>query len=270
MLGYIYTIKNNITNKIYVGQTINPKERWWKHKNEAKNIDSLSYKSHLYNSMDSYGIDKFSFEVIEECDCEILDERERYWIHELNTLELNGYNILNGGRKLFGEENPFYGKHHTEETKEVISKKNTGRKATDEERTMRSRINKGSSNPFYGKHHSDETKNKIKESNIKNGNYQKASKRMKENNPNDGTFFSKPVAMMDMDFDIINAFESHTKAGEYIIDLNLSKAKFPANSITDVCKGRCKTAFGFNWCDITPTIKNNLNDRTTGHIINKK
>ena len=269
MLGYIYTITNNITNKVYVGQTINPQERWWKHKNEAKHLEVLQYKSHLYNAMNAYGIDNFSFEIIEECDCEILDEKERCWIQKLNTLEPNGYNIRNGGRKLFGEENPFYGKHHTEETREIISKKNTGRKATDEERKMRSQINNGSRNPFYGKHHSDETKRKIKETNIKSGNYQKTSERMKTNNPNDGTFFSKPVVMMDVDFNIIDAFESHRKAGEYIKNLNLTQARLPANSITDVCKGRCKTAFGFNWCDIIPTLKANLNDRTTGYIIEK-
>lgn len=269
MLGYIYTITNNITHKIYVGQTINPTERWWKHQNEAKKIDTLPYKSHLYNAMNKYGVDNFLFEVIEECDCEILDERERYWINQLNTLEPYGYNICNGGRKLFGEENPFYGKHHTDETKQTISEKNTGRKVSDEERKMRSQINKGSKNPFYGKCHTDETKKKIKDTNIKNGNYHKASERMKENNPNDGTFFMKPVVMMDTELDIINVFESHVKAGEYIKDLNLSKAKFPANSITDVCKGRYKTAFGFNWCDFIPTLKTNLSNRTMGYIVKK-
>lgn len=270
MLGYIYTITNNINNKIYVGQTISPKERWFKHKNEAKHIDTRSYKSHLYNAMNVYGADNFSFEIIEECDCEILDERERYWIQELNTLEPNGYNINNGGRKLFGKENPFYGKHHTDETKQIISEKNTGRKATDEERKMRSQINRGSNNPFYGKKHSDETKRKIKEAGIKTGNYEKLSQRMKEDNPNDGTLFSKPVVMMDMDFNIINVFKSRTEAGEYIKDSNLSKAKFPANSITDVCKGRGKAAFGFKWCDIIPTLKGNLRDTTAGHIIKKQ
>lgn len=269
MLGYIYTITNNITNKIYIGQTIKPKERWQKHKQEAKNVDSLLYKSHLYNAMNKYGVDNFTFKIIEECDRDILDQRERYWIQKLNTLEPNGYNISNGGRKLFGSENPFYGKHHTDRTKQIISEKNTGRKATDKERRMRSQINKDERNPFYGKHHSNETKEKIKETSAKNGNYEKLSKRMKENNPNDGTAFHKPVAMMDTDFNVIDVFESHVKAGEYVKSLNLSSAKFPSNSITDVCKGRCKTAFGFNWCDIVPTLQNNFNENTNGYIVKK-
>ena len=255
---------------MYVGQTINPKERWWKHKNEAKNIESLSYKSHLYNSMNNYGIDKFSFEVIEECDCKILDERERYWIKELNTLEPNGYNILNGGRKLFGEENPFYGKHHTEDTKEIISKKNTGRKANDEERKMRSEINKGCNNPFYGKRHSNETKRKIKETNIAKGNYEKLSERMKLDNPNDGSLFSKPTIMMNEKHDILYVFESAKQAGEYIKSKGLSKAKTPSNSIADVCRGIQKMAYGFYWSYINFLFKCNLKEKTYGHIVTKK
>lgn len=269
MLGYIYTITNNITKKVYVGQTIKPKERWLKHKNEAKHIDSLAYKSHLYNSMNAYGIDNFSFEIIDECDCEILDERERYWIQELHTLEPNGYNISNGGRKLFGEENPFYGKHHSEETKQILSAKNTGRKATDEERKMRSEINKGVNNPFYGKQHSDEIKRKIKESNIKNGNYEKASDRMRLHNPNDGSFFSKAVVMLDANLNILNTFESAKSAGDYIKAKGLSKAKTPSNSISDVCRELQKSAYGFYWRYINPTLKTNLHTKTDGYIITK-
>ena len=219
--------------------------------------------------MNKYGIDKFSFEIIEECDRKILDERERYWIKTLNTLEPNGYNILNGGRKLFGEENPFYGKHHTEETKDLISKKNTGRKATDEERKMRSKINAGTNNPFYGKYHSAETKERIKETNIKNGNYEKSSERMKLHNPNDGSLFSKATIMLDDTSDILDVFESATKAGEYIRSKGLSKAKFPSNAITEVCRGTQKTAYGFNWKYLEPTLTCNLNERTYGHIVNR-
>lgn len=220
--------------------------------------------------MNLYGIDNFSFKIIEECNCEILDERERYWIHELNTYEPYGYNISNGGRKLFGEENPFFGKHHTEETKQIISEKNTGRKATDEEREMRRRINQGKNNPFYGKQHSDETKRKIKETNINKGNYEKSSERMKLHNPNDGSLFKKAVVMLDNNFNILDVFDSATQAGEYIRRNKLSKAKFPSNSISDVCRGIQKSAYGFYWRYIQPTLKCNFNTKTSGYLITIK
>ena len=220
--------------------------------------------------MNKYGINNFSFNVIEECNCDVLDDRERYWINKLNTLEPYGYNISNGGRKLFGENNPFYGKQHTEKTKNIISEKNTGRKVTDEERKMRSEINKGCNNPFYGKHHSNETKRKIKETNVKNGNYEKFSERMKLHNPNDGTLFSKITIMLNGNHDILDVFESAKKAGEYIKSLGLSKARFPSNSITDVCRGIQKSAYGFYWTYIGITLKCNLKERTSGYIVTKK
>lgn len=166
--------------------------------------------------MNKYGIENFSFIIIEECDYEILDEREQYWINKLNTLEPHGYNIKNGGVKLFGKDNPFYGKYHSEDTKRIISKKNKGRKISDKEREMRRKINHGVNNPFYGKHHTIETKERIKETSIRNGNYKKLSEKMKLNNPNDGSYFRKAVIMLNEEFEILDFFESATKAGEYI------------------------------------------------------
>ena len=220
--------------------------------------------------MNKYGAKNFTFKIIEECNYEILDTRERYWINKLNTLEPYGYNIKNGGNKLFGKDNPFYGRHHSEETKRVISEKNNGRKASKEERELRRRMNEGTNNPFYGKHHSDETIERIKETNIRNGNYKKISERMKLNNPNDGSLFSKAVIMLNDKFDILNVFESAKKAGEYIKQNGLSKAKVPSNSVSDVCRGKQRTAFGFLWRYIKPTLKNNLNTKTSGYVITKK
>lgn len=51
-----------------------------------------------------------------------------------------------------GENNPMYGKHHTEETKNKISEAKKGKYC-------------GENNHNYGKHHSEETKQKISEAN---------------------------------------------------------------------------------------------------------
>lgn len=47
-----------------------------------------------------------------------------------------------------GQGNPFYGKHHTEQSKEKISNSRKGK-------------NVGKQHPFYGKHHTKQSKEKI-------------------------------------------------------------------------------------------------------------
>lgn len=221
--------------------------------------------------MNKYGIDNFLFEIIEECNQEMMEERERFWIKELNTQEPNGYNITPGGKKLSGEDNPFYGHSHSEETRQLLSKKHKGRIASEEEREMRRKINSGKRNPFYGKHHTDATKEKIKQSNIASGNYEKLSQRMKESNPNkEGYYFAKQVMMLDSNHEVINVFASGREAGDFIKEKRLSEAQHPGNSICDVCRGLQKTAFGFYWKYIKFTLVDNLLTKTCGYIIKKK
>ena len=217
--------------------------------------------------MKKYGVSHFRAEIIEECIYDILDKRERFWIEELNTIAPNGYNLLPGGKQLFGEDNPFYGKTHTDETRKIISQKNTGRKATEEEIKMRKKINSGENNPFYGKHHSKETIQTIVEKNRANGNFEKASIRMKENNPNNPEMVIKPVIMFDKETGEIRVFESAMSAGEYVRELGLTNAKYPGNSIGDVCRGKQKSAFGRIWNFVKPPLRMNFREKTAGYIV---
>jgi len=61
--------------------------------------------------------------------------------------------------KKFGEENPFYQKQHTKETKDKISQIGKENKGWVDRR----RDYEGENNPFYGKTHSEETKELLKE-----------------------------------------------------------------------------------------------------------
>lgn len=254
---------------MYIGQTVNVDARWKKHLSVAR-LNNIPYKSHLYNAIRKYGQKHFSIHVIEVCNYEDMDKKESYWIQKLNTLEPYGYNITPGGKQLHGKDNPFYGKHHSEKVKQIISKKNTGRKATDEERKMRKRINTEKNNPFYGKHHSDETINLICQKNIDNGTYQKASERMKENNICRPEINSKPVIMMDAFNNLITAFQSISSAGEYIKSLGLSKAKYPGNIIGDVCRGKGKSAFGFKWVILKSKLKQYMYRKDNTFVIRIK
>lgn len=92
MIG-IYKITNQVNGKVYIGQSIHINHRWSQHKNEAKNDRCNTL---LYNAMKKYGIDNFSFEIIEECLPEQLNEREVYWISQYNSFQ-EGYNMTPGG-----------------------------------------------------------------------------------------------------------------------------------------------------------------------------
>ena len=86
MIG-IYKITNP-KGKIYIGQSINIERRFKEHKRYKKQ----GYKNKLYNSFKKYNYDNHNFEVIEECDVHILNERERHWQEFYDCVE-NGLNI---------------------------------------------------------------------------------------------------------------------------------------------------------------------------------
>lgn len=65
-------------------------------------------------------------------------------------------------KKYSGEGNPFYGKKHTEESKQKQREKMTGRPVAPEVLARRE-SRAGENNTFYGKKHSAETKRKISE-----------------------------------------------------------------------------------------------------------
>ena len=244
--GYIYTITNTVNGKQYIGQTNNPYKRWKKHLSVAR-LQNYKFNSYLYPAMKKYGIINFKFEVIDICSINEVNEKEIYWIKQLNTYAPNGYNLSYGGMALYGEDNPFYGRKHTEESKRRISEKNKGREISEKEREMRRVINTGEKNPFYHKKHSEETKKKIIETSKKNGVYEQSSYRMKGNQL--AKFIKrKRVAMVSKESgEILRVFNNAVEAGEYVKELGLCTRKDPNNSITSVCKGHDKSVYGYIW-----------------------
>jgi len=86
----IYKIENLINHKCYIGQSINIEKRWYDHKHS---IDNFA----IHSAMKKYGIENFSFEIVEECNEKDLDKKECFWIQEFNSLVPNGYNMVEGG-----------------------------------------------------------------------------------------------------------------------------------------------------------------------------
>lgn len=99
MVG-IYKIENKITHKVYIGQSTNIAKRWTNHKSTAYNEFSHCYNYPLYCAIRKYGIENFSFQVVEECKIKELNDKEKYWIQYYNsTNKDNGYNLSGGGNE---------------------------------------------------------------------------------------------------------------------------------------------------------------------------
>lgn len=95
-MAYIYKISNSVNDKVYVGKTtVSIMSRWRQHKCAASCKENKC-KSKLYSAMRKYGKEKFYIDIIEECENDCADERERYWIEQLDSVR-NGYNITTGG-----------------------------------------------------------------------------------------------------------------------------------------------------------------------------
>lgn len=133
MYGYIYLITNKINGMQYVGL-------------RASSVFDENYWGsgvRIINAVKKYGKENFTREILHWC--ETPEELRQYELEEhikRNVAESpHYYNIMEGSSPiLIGEENGFYGKKHTEETKKKISSANTGRKMSAEEKEKRNKF----------------------------------------------------------------------------------------------------------------------------------
>jgi len=163
-MGTIYIATNLINQKQYVGRSVNFKGRKYTH----LRLGMLGDKTYFHKALKKYGKNEFKW-ICVEYPIQELNEMEQFWIKTLNTKAPNGYNLTDGGEGTFnpceetrlkmsekkkgkytGKDNHFFGKHHTEETRELLSK-----------------INMGENHPHWGIKHSEETKKRQSEG-IKN------------------------------------------------------------------------------------------------------
>lgn len=147
----IYLCTNIINQHMYVGQSNNIERRWREH------CSLLNIKtSALEKAIQKYGKENFKLEVVCELedDRELLHAMEEYYVWKYNTFKnRKHYNLTPGGdntpmsvpeivqkcsgenhwmskypekraafiERMSGINNPFYGKHHTNETKRKLS-----------------------------------------------------------------------------------------------------------------------------------------------------
>ena len=217
MIG-IYKIENKINGKVYIGQSIAIKTRWQQHKYEAQTGES---QAPLYLALRKYGIENFSFEVLEECPQELLNEKEIFWIAHYKSNDRDfGYNVLAGGQNggvLYPNE-WFYELWDAGFTVGEIQKE-------------------------LGVSHGTV---KAKLEGYKDYNAHTSRSRGAIKARNEGVLFPNqeiyPVYQYNLMGDFVRSFSNVTEAAQ-----NFSNKPNCSDNITHVINGKQKTAYGFQW-----------------------
>lgn len=200
----VYIHRNMINNKLYIGQTCYPTAKRW------KNGRGYINNKHFWNAICKYGWDNFEHIVFaENLTKQDACHMERLLIALYDTTNTdNGYNHAPGGETCAGvvrseetrkklshnakerfsnpENNPMFGKKHTDGAKEKMSMsqkerykspednpmygrtwwdENTPQEKIDEWKQHLSEATSGRNNPNYGNHWSQEIKDQIMRNN---------------------------------------------------------------------------------------------------------
>lgn len=103
----IYKITCTSNNKVYIGQSVSIKRRWRDHLMALRK--NGHYNPKLQRAYNKYGENSFTFEILELCPKEKLNEREKFYI-QLFDSQNKGFNCDQGGSDISGKANPMYGK----------------------------------------------------------------------------------------------------------------------------------------------------------------
>lgn len=87
----IYKITNLENGMCYVGQAANIADRWKQHIKRGIGAETPT-RNKLYPAMLAIGVENFTFEIVEECSRDKLNEREDYWQDFFKAKEF-GYSI---------------------------------------------------------------------------------------------------------------------------------------------------------------------------------
>lgn len=224
---YIHTAPNG---KKYVGQTRQSVDRRW------RNGEGYANNKYFYRAILKYGWENFSHEIICTCpDQKSANKREAELIKEFKSNDpAYGYNVSGGadGRGLVaestralmsekmkgrfaGENNPNYGRKHTPEEREKISKHNRG-------------YFLGEKSPLYGTHPSEETRWKMSKARKQS----EAARRCIEQ-------LNKSKAKRVLCVETNTVYESAHQAAR--------ETGFGQGNISSACRGVYLQAYGFHW-----------------------
>jgi group I intron endonuclease len=208
MIVYIYTLSDPISDEIFYCGKTINLKERFNGHMKEKHNEK---KRNWILSLKKIGL-KPKMEIIEICDENDWHIFEKYWISQLKSWGFNLFNLTEGG------EDGITGYSHTQETKNKISKLMLGRKISIE---WRNNISKGKKGVKFSDKHIEN----LSKSNL--------------NQEVEG----KSIYQIDRySGKILNKFDKIVNALKFL-NKNLNDA-----SISKVCKGKSKSAFGFYWC----------------------
>jgi group I intron endonuclease len=135
----IYKWENKISGEFYIGSAVDLNKRMLEYYRESYITHPSRGKSIICFALVKYGYKNFSLSILEYCDRDQVISREQYYLDLLNppynilkyayssdgykhTLEAIQKMSLTKKGKFTKEDNSFYGKTHTEEVKELMSR----------------------------------------------------------------------------------------------------------------------------------------------------
>jgi group I intron endonuclease len=129
----IYKLTNKESGKVYIGQSKHLKRRLNEHRRCEKSDDKKGSQSVVRRAIKKYSFDAFDFEIILYCqEGEYMDMMETKLIQFYDCLVPKGYNVRDGGNKIF----------MSEEGRKRVSKANSGRIVSEETRLKLSKSGK--------------------------------------------------------------------------------------------------------------------------------
>lgn len=199
MTGYIYKFTNRINDKVYIGQTYNLQTRLNSHKSKA-----LNTKNKFYNAIRKYGWENFELSILSTITANtkeelssLLDKLEIEYIKQYNSYK-SGYNSTLGGHSKRGYK-----------LSEEFSEKCKSRTYSDD---TRKKMSISAKNRII----SEETRLKLRNSAIKRNFSKYRELTTSSRNKAIKRALGVPVLQLDVNFNIINRFDSISDAIKYI------------------------------------------------------
>lgn len=286
--GYIYMIKNNITNKVYIGQTVQLFNERYSGGDWSRHTGNIKLK----RAVNKYGKDNFTVSVIDVAFSKAeLNIKERTYIQCIYNSRKNGYNLTDGGEGSIGYT-------HSDDNKVKISNKSKEMWSNEE---IRTRIVNSLKKRWEDDKYREKFSQKVVQLDLNKiyiNEFSSIDEAEKNNNVENIPFCCRGVYKTaggyiwlykdDYEYLLNNGelnnyrkylcskYDKRYKNSNYIevyqLDNNLNIIKLwegikvaekelGISNITAVCKGRQKTSGGYIWCyesDYNDIKENNL------------